>query len=179
MSETVSHAFLIDICNFHPIRFGRWYVGRLDIDLVQEVDASHEHVTITHPDPNYSAVYQDGNDLAYTGYTETAATETEHLTIEPDLIDGLPSVTEDVPATWTSQTHGVRARTVTRKGVSITSKPRYSTSITQSGKTVVVTSNFGGIASDMYAEVVGFQIGVANRGSNNKGPVTVYGKDCT
>ena len=162
---TLTNTYLVDVCNFPSIRFGRYYYGRLPTNTVSGA-------TITHPDGDITYTVLAGTAVD-TGYTQSVTDTGE--TITNLLVDGLISVSADAAATWTTTTVGTSAKSIARSGPSITVSPTLATTITHktdvagSGLRTVVTSNFGGIASDTQ---------VTTAGSGHKGPVTITGKSC-
>lgn len=112
---------LVDTCNFPSIRLGRHYEGRLPNDII-------EGSTITHPGPDTTFI-----DNLPTGYIETATST--GATITNLLNDGLPSV-------------------VSHDGTTIETVPQFASSIEEkqphgNGTATIVTSSFGGAASDV------------------------------
>lgn len=175
-NATLTHTTLVNTCNFPSIRFGRYYVGRLPRVTIVSADASASgHYEFTIPTSATLETQQDAETQVadqLTGYTETAAADSAsgHLEITNLMIDGLPSVTAaSETATWASTAYGLRGTSKTRSGESKTVHPRYATTIVKSGDRTIVTSDFGGIASDTQ---------VTTAGPGHVGPVTVTGKSC-
>jgi len=156
-NETLTHSTLVDTCNFPSIRFGRYYTGRLP-------NVTVSGSTVTNPGPETTYTYQAGTAKA-TGYSETATSSGS--TVDNYLIQGLPSVSAEADVQRNTAS-GVR----TIKDSSYTVDPQYATTVQNNvanngGKATVVTSSFGGIASDVHVQRTG-----------TRGPVTVIGKSC-
>lgn len=166
-NETITVDTLVDTCNFPSIRFGRYYVGQLPNDTIEVTMADNGYQiikeTITHPEPSTTEI--DDRPTGYTiELTDTGATVTNLM------IQGLPSVVteEDVERNTISG-----PRTIADSSFDVL--PQFATTIEDGvahngGTATVVTSTFGGIASDKHV----------TRPTANPliGPVTVIGKSC-
>jgi hypothetical protein len=173
---TITNTTLVDTCNFPSIRFGRYYTGRLPNATV---DNGGTHVpqefigpnsvigrdTVVNPGPTTTTTTQNNTTARPTGYSEEVTATGE--TVINCLVEGLPSVVanDDVLRNTVSGTRVIQ-------NSYIEGQPPFCTSIEDGvdrgagrATATVVTSNFGGIASDVNV-------------TRTRTGATVIGKSC-